>query len=176
MATDVGREVSIQRIAADQWQGYRRIRLAALADAPEAFASTYAESVAQPDEFWRGRAARGADGDQVVIFIAVHEPTGKWIGLGGGMRPGDPPADVDVTSVWVHPQHRGRGVAPALVRQILQWAGESGAVSAGLWVTIGNVPAGRLYDGLGFRRTGATQPLPSDPTRVEEQLLLDLGS
>jgi len=47
-----------QAQAAD-WETLRQLRLAALADAPDAFASTLEAEVAYPDEVWRQRAEGG---------------------------------------------------------------------------------------------------------------------
>jgi ribosomal protein S18 acetylase RimI-like enzyme len=43
-----------------------------------------------------------------------------------------------------------------------------------LWVTRGNEPALRLYESMGFRPTGESQPLPSDPARVELAMTREL--
>ena len=52
-------DVTIRRVRADEAMALKAVRLAALADAPTAFGSTYAGEAQRPDEFWRDRAARG---------------------------------------------------------------------------------------------------------------------
>ena len=45
-----------RRAQAGDWKALRQLRLQALADAPDAFASTLEAEVAYPDEVWRQRA------------------------------------------------------------------------------------------------------------------------
>ena len=45
--------MEIQRLSIDEALRLRHIRLRALADAPDAFGSTYAEASAHPLEIWR---------------------------------------------------------------------------------------------------------------------------
>jgi hypothetical protein len=51
--------MEIRRAQAADWETLRQLRLAALADAPDAFASTLEAEVAHPDEVWRQRAEEG---------------------------------------------------------------------------------------------------------------------
>src|SRR4029450_4818905 len=110
-----------------EWEWLRAIRLRALADAPMAFGSTQADEQARPDEFWRGRAAGGASGDDRATFIA--ERNGVWVGIGtcvleaGGA--GERPAWI--FGMWVDPAVRRQGAARALRRFLAGWARERGA-------------------------------------------------
>jgi len=54
-----------QAQAAD-WETLRQLRLRALADAPDAFASTLEAEVASPDEVWRQRAEGGPASATVI--------------------------------------------------------------------------------------------------------------
>jgi putative acetyltransferase len=49
--------IQIRHATEDDWQELKRIRLAALQDAPEAFGVSYAGAAAYTDEAWRDRAA-----------------------------------------------------------------------------------------------------------------------
>lgn len=62
----------IRPVRADEWCAARELRLAALRDpaAPLAYLETYEDALAQPDEFWRGRAERAAHGTTVLQFVA----------------------------------------------------------------------------------------------------------
>ena len=51
--------VAVERVRAAEWRELRELRLRALADAPEAFASTLAREAAFPDDVWRQRAQGG---------------------------------------------------------------------------------------------------------------------
>lgn len=70
-----------------------------------------------------------------VIFWAVHD-------------------EIHVLNVAVDPTRRRRGVARALLGEMLSRARERGASLATLEVRTGNGPALGLYESLGFRRIG----------------------
>ena len=157
-----------------EWQRYRELRLAALLDAPSAFASTWPAESARPDAEWRSRAERLAAARDSVLYVAVGDD-GGWRGLAGGYRPATPPADAELVSMWVAPPARRTGLARRLVLAVAEWTAASGGRTLGLWVTRTNTPAIGLYQSLGFEPTGDVQPLPSDPCRDEQRMLLRLG-
>ncbi len=142
----------------DDWQAMREIRLQALRDAPDAFASTYAKELAFEPAEWHRRAAR--DGS----FLAFL-PGGELAGLAGGFE--QEPGVVELVSMFVRPQARGHGVGEALVDAVAAWAKNRNAASVHLWVTETNKPALRLYERCGFTTTAERQPLPSNPALGE---------
>lgn len=152
------------------WREYREIRLAALKDAPSAFASTWQEEASLTASQWMERAQRSEDGDTLTIVIAADD-AGRWVGLAGGYRPGDRGADAELISMWVTPGCRGHNIGPELVRAVLAWAESHGASSVGLWVNAASRPAISLYEKAGFRRTGEVDKLPSDPAQQEIRML-----
>jgi ribosomal protein S18 acetylase RimI-like enzyme len=77
--------------------------------------------------------------------------------------------------MWVDPGYRRRGVARALVGQVVRWAVDRRAREVVLWVADHNTAARRLYEQIGFRPTGKRQPLPSNPVLTESQLHLPLS-
>lgn len=56
-----------------------------------------------------------------------------------------------VHALGVHPDFCGKGYAKALVRKAVSLAEESGMKAVRLDVLRGNIPAERLYSGMGFR-------------------------
>jgi GNAT superfamily N-acetyltransferase len=131
------------------WKIVRDLRLRALADAPEAFGSSYEREVAFPDEVWVDRAAAVAnatlvceiDGGGCGMVTLVQDGTDARVGWLVGM--------------WVAPTARGTGVADSLVGSVLQWAGDRDIATVRLRVAEGNAAAERLYRRHGFSRTGA---------------------
>jgi ribosomal protein S18 acetylase RimI-like enzyme len=160
----------VRTVQAGDWREYREIRLAALKDAPSAFASTWQQEAARSPRQWRERAALSHAGLSRTIVVAVDD-SGRWIGLAGGYRPGDGGADAELISMWVAPDCRCRGVGYALARAVLSWAADHGGRVIGLWVNAANRPAISLYEQVGFCRTGEIAPLPSDPTQQEVRML-----
>jgi GNAT superfamily N-acetyltransferase len=165
--------MQVRQIQPDEWRAYRAIRLAALAEAPDAFGSSLAREQAMPDERWRERTTAGEPGKQHALFVAVADDD-RWVGLAGSFTPGDPPADTELISMWVDPGVRGSGTGAALVGAVGDWARSIGFASIGLWVTESNDRAHRLYQRCGFTDTGERQPLPSNPTLQEVRMLRSL--
>jgi GNAT superfamily N-acetyltransferase len=158
-------EFAVARAAETDWQRLKSVRLAALAESPEAFGSDYATEAEFPDDDWRQWARDWA------TFIALQHQVP--IGMAAGV-PTDDPDERKLIAAWVHPDHRGHGVAAALVEAVQRWAREEQAVRLSLWVTQTNQPAVQLYRRLGFAPTGFTKPLPSDPRFTEDHLVLYL--
>jgi ribosomal protein S18 acetylase RimI-like enzyme len=149
--------LEIARLTAAEWQEYRQIRLAALAEAPAAFGSTLADERRLRAQDWSARLARRA---QFVVRCAR-----LTVGTVGGVVDDD---GAELVSLWVHPGWRGHGVGDMLVQAVLDWAREQGYRQIRLWVSADNGPAERLYVRHGFIRTGARQPVTlADPTRLE---------
>jgi GNAT superfamily N-acetyltransferase len=162
-----GAGIRVRRLSEDEWVTLRSIRLNALRDAPHAFASTYQQEAAWDASAWRRAVRRAAwflawDGDEPVGLVAAFA------------EPGAPATERHVVSLWVAPHRRGAGVAARLFDAVARWAREDGATSLMLWVTEGNDAADRIYQRLGFLPTGRRQPLPSDPTRREQQMWVTL--
>jgi ribosomal protein S18 acetylase RimI-like enzyme len=153
--------VIIRGLTAEDWRQLRDARLAALAEAPYAFASSVAREEAFTDEVWRERAGSGR------TFAAWAD--GVITGLATGF-PEDTGAGWHLVGMWVAPEHRGQGVADQLVGAVCELARQSGAASVTLWVTDVNDRARAFYRRLGFVPTGQRQELR--PGEWEEELSL----
>jgi GNAT superfamily N-acetyltransferase len=158
-------EAVVRRVRADEGPVLKAVRLAALADSPSAFGSSYAAELDQPDGHWTSRAELAAAGESSVTFFAIVG--GSVVGLVGAYRRDAAGLSVELVSMWVCPAHRRAGIAAELVDAVVRWARETGAATVELWVTRGNDAAVRLYEAAGFRPTGDHQPLPSDPCKDE---------
>lgn len=163
----------VDRLRPEYWRAWRELRLRALAESPEAFGSTYEENVRVTAETWqqRTRAFAAPAGDR-AMFVAIDQATREWIGCAGSH------VDVDGTpnliSMWVAPEHRGRGVGSSLVDAVIDWARATGHVRVRLDVVRGQESAVRLYGRLGFRHTGRSTPMERDPDLVEDEMVLRL--
>ncbi|MFL6185941.1 MAG: GNAT family N-acetyltransferase [Actinomycetes bacterium] len=162
--------MEVRQARAADWETLRELRLRALADAPDAFASTLQQETAFPEQVWRQRAEGGAAS---VNFIAYEG--GAGIGMAAIFAVANTPGRMHLVGMWVDPQHRRRGVAQALVERAVRWAEERQASEVLLWVADHNVPARMLYERVGFQPTGERQPLPSNPVLTESLLRLSLN-
>jgi GNAT superfamily N-acetyltransferase len=159
--------VVVRETVADDWQALRDIRLEALRTAPTAFGTSYEEEARRGDEHWHNRIARGGTflaylPDASEASDASDTPDASDpVGLIGGY-----PEDshtVELISMYVRPQGRGRGVGEALVAAVIDWARERNATTVRLWVTETNTHAEALYERCGFALTGERQPVPFNP-------------
>jgi len=79
-----------------------------------------------------------------------------------------------LVAMWVAPGARRSGVGAALTSAVCEWVKAQGDRRVYLGVAEDNEPARLLYERLGFRMTGRSQPLHSDPTRQSLEMALDL--
>jgi ribosomal protein S18 acetylase RimI-like enzyme len=152
--------VAVRRADPDDWALVRDLRLAALADTPDAFASTLAREEGRTEAEWRSRVAlipwflawqAGRPAGLVAIFpVTQDSPEG----------PVHPVAEWHLVSMWVPPGVRGGGVADLLVRAVLAHVRAAGAERVTLWVAAGNARAAAFYRRMGFRPTGRHQRYP----------------
>jgi ribosomal protein S18 acetylase RimI-like enzyme len=133
----------------DDWARWRALRLAALADAPYAFGSGLADWQGEGDREARWRARLGIPGS--CNFVAAID--GKPVGMASGV-PGPRHGVVELISMWVSPEVRGRGVGDHLVRAVEQWARHVRASTLQLAVAPGNTRAVALYRRNGLQDTG----------------------
>lgn len=139
----------------------RDVRLRALEDAPDAFATTHAQALARPDDWWREWAERSAVEAGQAMFLAWDGA--QAVGIAGAY--GDRER-FDVVSMWTAPAQRGKGVAAALLGAAVAFAGDAPVY---LGVTEGNDSARRLYERHGFLATGVVEPLrPGSELSIHE--------
>lgn len=160
----IQRTVTVRRFAADEWRAYRELRLGALRESPDAFASTFDREAGFTDILWASRLAAGAASERDLPVVA--ELDGELVGLAWARIDEHDPSLVHVHQVWVAPHGRGHGAGSALVDAVCTWARSAGAEQVELCVTCGNSPARRLYERAGFIPVGDPQAL-----RVEGPLL-----
>jgi ribosomal protein S18 acetylase RimI-like enzyme len=120
------------------------------------FSTRYEDAVREPDAVWRSWTADAAEGVDKVLFVA--DDGGAVLGVVGGFRRLDP-GEVQLVSLWVDPDARGRGVARSLIRAVATWARDRGAADVVLFVQEANAPGRALYVREGFRPTGAREPV-----------------
>ncbi len=135
--------------------------MAALQEAPYAFGSTYESEVDFDEGWWRQRLVDRAR------FVA--EVDGEAAGIVSG---GDSTTEgtAAVTTMWVDPAFRRRGVGDMLIESVLDWARSTGYLRVVLWVTEGNMQAEKLYERNAFVRTGQVSLVRPGEDRIEYEM------
>ena len=158
-AGELSGEQRVRRLAPDDWQTYKRIRLTALATDPYAFGSTLAREELRPEDEWKTRLITSA------FFLG--EVDGAAWGLVGAHRRDE---YAELISMWVVPEFRGTGLASRLIDAVLDWAAVAAYDEVRLWVVEGNVAAQRAYAKRGFEPTGRRQPVREGEPAMELEM------
>ena len=144
--------VEIRTLTTDEWALLRDVRFASLRDAPDAFTSTVEREEGYPPDVWQLRT-----GTSAIAFV-----DGAPAGIAGWFRA--PEQDhAELVGMWVHPAHRGTGVALGLVEFVVASTAGDDLV---LHVRPGNGRAQALYERAGFVPDGV------DADRAEGVTLL----
>ncbi|KAJ7775198.1 acyl-CoA N-acyltransferase [Mycena metata] len=153
---------------------YVQLRLLGLKTNPEAFGSTFERESQNTQQEWKARI----DNKERFTMIARADAEGEWIGTASILTPelirahtGDATMSAyAVVGMWVHPDHRRRGVAKRLVESGINWvrARTEGMSDEQRRITLEvhrhNENAKALYEGLGFMES--TNEECEDPKRI----------
>ncbi|WP_025352871.1 GNAT family N-acetyltransferase [Nocardia nova] len=137
--------IEIRVIGADDWRLWREARLAALAGAPEAYATRLSEWQGAGDREQRWRDRLSIPGARDLIALRAGKPVGIATGV---PEPEDDAAEL--ISMWVDDSARGTGVGDRLIAALESWAVERGYTALRLGVFAENEPAIGLYLRNGF--------------------------
>jgi GNAT superfamily N-acetyltransferase len=132
---------------ADDWEVWRELRLRALKDSPDSFASTYEREIAFTEADWRDRLA----GTAVLVYVDDLP-----IAQGAGFE--DQPGQTMVVSMWTTPEARRQGAGRLVLDWVVRQAIERGR-QPHLCVTTTNPAARGLYEAAEFAPDGLTTEL-----------------
>lgn len=151
--------IEIVHLNLEDWQSYKDLRLAALKNDPQAFSSTYADQVRQPEAYWRGRLQDVAEGKQSWLLFAREDL--RLVGMVGAFIVSADTAGI--ISLYVLREARGRGISKALMSAILEETCKIPTIQkVTLAVNAHQDAAVRLYTGLGFEVVGQEESLMGD--------------
>ena len=83
-------------------------------------------------------------------FVVALDEQHSIIGYAGVFAPGA--TEADILTVGVVPEHRGKGIATALMALITEWASAQESTAMMLEVKADNVAAIGLYESLGYSK------------------------
>jgi GNAT superfamily N-acetyltransferase len=146
--------LTIARCGPHDWEGLRTIRLEALSDTPEAYGSTYEESVRWSDSQWKNAASTR------LYYLAYRDR--RVVGMVSGGLNDAHPGTRWLYGMYVTPSERGAGTAAQLVQSIGDWATSQGVQE--IYLHVGSsVPRARaFYEKVGFRVTGEAFQMDRD--------------
>jgi ribosomal protein S18 acetylase RimI-like enzyme len=163
--------MNIRLLTAEDAAIFRAIRLAAVQDAPLAFAESFAEASAKSDEDFAHYLDAHSRGD--FVLGAFNE--GNLIGIVGFYRTNHAKHfhKGTIWGMYVKPDYRRRGVGAALIDAVIQRARTMpGVRQINLTVASATSAAKHLYESAGFRVYG-TEPaaLKFDGAHFDEDLM-----
>lgn len=159
-------DVTVKALDGEDWQAFREVRLAALRESPEAFASSYEAELEYDEDFWRARLARSerllaCDGDQPIGIASLGQAEEEGV--------------AELFGMWVSPSRRGSGVAWELTHAAALHARAAGRRALKLWVSTDNGRAVAFFSSYGFRPTDQRRPMTTDAEVEELAMIVPLG-
>jgi dihydropteroate synthase len=161
--------VTVRSVRPEDWRVWRDLRWRALADAPDAFGQTLAESQGHDEAWWKANAL-----EQPGRTLLLAEREGAAVGMAVGALAAEP-RTANLFAMWVAPEARRLGVARDLVAAVKRWAGLAGASQLELRVAESNTSAVAVYVAEGFADTGRREPIRTGATEPSRILVARLG-
>jgi ribosomal protein S18 acetylase RimI-like enzyme len=157
--------VKIVGLTPDQWETYRDIRLRGLLEAPQAFARSYEEELAFPQERWLERARNPYN------FLAIED--GVPLGTMGAFVQEESGVQIaHIVGVFVAEKARRQGIGSKLLRAVLGKIKQDSSIkTVRLTVNRDQIPAIKLYEKFGFHITGEETQKMGDGNEHTEYLM-----
>lgn len=160
--------MEIRNLTGEDAQAYWELRLEALQQNPEAFATTYEDAISRVDPIKRVASNLNAEGSSTLGAFIENELVGMMtLSSEGAIKLRH---RVNLLAVYVTPRVRGRKIGMALLQAIIEHAKQLQHVEKiNLTVVATNEPAIRLYEQAGFQVFGhETNAMKSGDIYVDE--------
>ena len=115
---------------------------------------------------WSEKSVAGELTNKLAHWIVLEE-NGRVLGYVGTQTVMD---ETDMMNIAVHPEHRRRGIADALMAVLISDLERMGSRSLTLEVRVSNEPARKLYERWGFDEVGRRKNYYRNPR--EDALIL----
>ena len=140
----------IRKLSSRHLEAYKKLRLEALLDCPEAFGSSYEEEVHMTDKEFKqrlnhpDRVTLGAFQDKALVGMITLMTSGREKTKQNG----------HIVSMIVTPEYRKQGIGNKLLEEIILEAKNRKVLNLFLSVTSTNQVAIHMYQMVGFKRYG----------------------
>lgn len=142
--------IKVVTLEPNQWKKYKDLRLRALKEEPQAYASSYQDNVKHSGQFWKQRLEDAVKEQTRWLVFAKLE--GKLVGMVGASIEKEID-NVHIIAVYVVPEERGKGISKLLMNSILSKVKDNKLIKKiTVEVNSEQLPALNLYKNSGFRR------------------------
>lgn len=142
-------KVEITTLQPDDWRQYRDLRLRALKDEPQAYASTYEENAKRPNEFWIERLQDALKEESQWLLFAKQNK--DLVGMVGAFARDDQKDTAHIIAVYVVEEARGQGISRKLMDSFIEKIQNNKSIKRLITaVNVEQEAAHNLYRSLGF--------------------------
>jgi ribosomal protein S18 acetylase RimI-like enzyme len=146
--------IEIVTLQPSEWREYKKLRLAALKQNPEAFGSTYKSNLEKPYSEWTDRLS---DPKFIMLFARKGD---ELLGMAGAVLEEN---FAHILSVFVIQEARGQGISKLLMKELIRKIKLNTSLrKIELQVNPIQKTAVQLYKSFGFKETGVKKLMLGD--------------
>ena len=160
-------EFKSARALPEQWRRVADLRIKAISESPQWFASNFEKEQTRSEAEWRALLA-----DFYWIIYTCEE---KDVGI-MTVEKADPIRGTDswLSGCWIEPELRGKGIMKKMIERLDEICRKEGWNSQGLGVWPNNEVAISAYTKSGFAKQGEPKPSRSKPGQLYQMMVREL--
>lgn len=139
--------MTVKRVTSSDWQEYKKIRLEALKNEPQAFGSSYNKENERTESEWQNKLAKSEDLNGISFFYAILKE-GVFVAIGGAYQ--DNNKQWNIIAIYTKKEVRGQGLGQEIFKSIINELKARKIKKAYLCVNTLQIAAQALYKKNGF--------------------------